>query len=77
MFPRKRMSPHLEQGGSPGAIYHCSPNSWMATELFTEWLKHFAAQTNASIHNPILLVMDDHSSHTSLQSYFFCKENGI
>jgi hypothetical protein len=77
VFPRKRMSPHLEQGGPPGAIYHCLPNGWMTTEFFTEWLKHFAPQTNASIQNPVLLVMDNHSSHTSLQSYLFCKENGI
>jgi hypothetical protein len=71
------MSPHLEQGGPPGAIYHCSPNDWMTTELFTEWLKHFAAQTNASIQNHVLLVMDNHYSHIPLQSYLFCKENGI
>jgi hypothetical protein len=49
----------------------------MTTELFTEWLKNVAAQTNASIQNTVLLVMDNHSSHISLQSYLFCKENGI
>jgi hypothetical protein len=71
VFPRKRMSPHLEQGGPSSAIYHYSPNGWMATELFTEWLKHIAAQTNASIQNSVLLVMDNHSSHTLLLSHLF------
>jgi hypothetical protein len=65
VFPRKRMSPHLEKSGPPGAICHCSPNGWMTTELFTEWLKHFAAQTNASIQNPVLLLMDNQNSHVN------------
>lgn len=77
VLPCKRMSPHLEQSGPPGALYHCSPNGWITTQLFTKWLKHFAAQTNASIQKPVLLVMDNHPSHTSIQSSLFCKESGI
>jgi hypothetical protein len=47
------------------------------TELSTERLKHFAAHTNASIQNHFLFMMDNNASHTSLQFYLFCKENGI
>lgn len=77
IFPRKRMSPQLMHNGPPGAIYHCSTNGWMTTELFSVYLKYFAKQTNASIDNPVLLVLDNHCSHTSLQSYIFCKQKGI
>ena len=77
VFPRKRMSPQLERDGPPGAVYRCSSNGWMTTELFTDWMKHFAEQSNASVDNPVLLVMDNHSSHISLQTYLFCKQKGI
>lgn len=36
--------------------------------LFTVWLKHLAAYADASVENPVLLVMDNHASHTSLVS---------
>ena len=49
----------------------------MTTELFTVWMKHFAEQTNASIEHPVLLIMDNHSSHSSLDTYLFCREKGI
>ncbi|KAJ4435553.1 hypothetical protein ANN_18169 [Periplaneta americana] len=71
------MSPQLERGGPPGAVYRCSSNGWMTTELFTEWMQHFAEQSNASVNNPVLLIMDNHSSHISLQTYLLCKQSGI
>nr|CAH7764117.1 unnamed protein product [Callosobruchus chinensis] len=41
IYPRKRMSPALQRNGPIGALYACSKNGWINSELFVEWLKHF------------------------------------
>jgi hypothetical protein len=41
------------------------------------WLKHFAGHTRSSIENLVLLILDKHSSHCTLEAYKYCIENGI
>ncbi|KAF2883173.1 hypothetical protein ILUMI_23000 [Ignelater luminosus] len=53
------MPPQLWKNGPPEAIYHCCKNGWVATELFTEWLKHFATHVNVSVEHPISVASDD------------------
>lgn len=77
IYPRQRMTPLLERGGPPGSIYRCGKSGWMTEDLFLEWLQHFKTTSHASIEEPVLLILDNHSSHTSLNSYSFCKNNGI
>lgn len=77
IFPGVRASTGIKRGGPAGSIYKMSESGWMNEHLFLEWLKHFVANTYSSKEHPTLLLMDNHSSHTSLSSYNFCKENGI
>lgn len=77
IFPRKRMSPQLEKGGPAGAIYRCSHNGWINEELFVEWLHHFKDNVKPTEEDPVLLVMDNHYSHVTLESYEFCKAHHI
>ncbi|XP_054267225.1 jerky protein homolog-like [Macrosteles quadrilineatus] len=77
IFPRKRMTPLLERGGPAGALYTCSHNGWTNEELFLDWLKHFKKFVKPSEQEPILLVLDNHGSHISLDSYEFCRTNHI
>lgn len=77
IFKRERMNNALEKNGPVDAIYRCSKSGWITEDLFLEWLKHFAKYVNASKENPVLVVLDNHSTHSSLKSYNFCRENGI
>lgn len=77
IFPRKRMSPHLQKDGPPCALYSCSHNGWSNEDLFVTWLKHFIHHSKASVENKVLLVLDNHGSHATLQSYDLCRDNGI
>lgn len=77
IFKRQRMKEGLAKNGPTGAIYRCSPSGWITEELFLEWLQHFATFTKASVDDPVLLVLDNHSTHSSLNAYNFCRENGI
>lgn len=77
IYPRKRMSELLTRGGPPNAIYHCSSNGWINEDLFVTWLQHFISYAKPTRENPILLIIDNHKSHTTLAAYNLCKENGI
>lgn len=77
VFPRKRMSPQLQKNGPSGAIYTCTDNGWSNESVFSLWLKHFQSKILSSPDNPVLLILDNHSSHISLQIYEYCKKNGI
>lgn len=77
IYPRKRMNPQLQRQGPGGAIYECSDNGWITEELFVTYLKHFAKTVKPSPDNPVLLIIDNHSTHCTLEVYEFCKNNGI
>jgi len=77
IFPRQRMASGLSTDGPIGAIYHCSKNGWTTAELFLVWLKHFVENSTCSKEKPVLLVLDNHASHISLEAYEFCRDHGI
>lgn len=77
IYPRARMSPLLQKDGPINAIYHCSKNGWINEELFVIWLDHFIAYSKPTKESPVLLVMDNHSTHTTLAAYNKCKDNNI
>lgn len=77
IYPRKRMPKTLEKNGPIGALYKCSKNGWINSELFLQWLGHFRNYAKPSVTEPVLLVLDNHSSHISIAAFNFCKENNI
>lgn len=55
-----------------------SDSGFINTDLFLKWLKHFKSFAKASTEfNNVLLILDNHSSHISLEAILFCRENGI
>ncbi|KAJ8869106.1 hypothetical protein PR048_030672 [Dryococelus australis] len=68
IYPWQRLSKIMKRDGPPG---------WINEELFLAWLPHFSAFCKPDPKNPVLLVLDNHSSHISLESYDFCRQNGI
>lgn len=77
IYPRKRMAPALGKNGIPGSILQCSQSGWINEELFLIWLQHFVKHTASSIENPTLLILDNHESHSNLQSFQYCRQNGV
>lgn len=49
----------------------------MNENLFVDWLKHFQNFVKSSEENCVLLIVDNHVSHCTLQAYNYCKENFI
>ena len=79
LFPRQRVpAARLGFGSPPGTLTLNSATGWMTTEIFAmQVLPHIAAHAKPSQASPILLLLDNHASHVSMEVVRFCRENGI
>ena len=64
--------------GFPEAIYGHSASGWMDSELFATFLEHFLQFVKSNnIHLPVMLFIDGHCTHLTLEAARFCSENKI
>lgn len=77
IFPRKNKKDELLDKAPPGTIGLYQETGWMTTELFVKWLKHFCAYAKPTKEKKVLLLLDGHISHKSLEAVTYAKENGI
>lgn len=52
-------------------------SGWMTKDTFLDVLEHIVRHTRCSKEKKILLIIDNHESHTSVKCITFCRENGI
>lgn len=79
IFPRHRFDAVRMMRGIPddaplGLVY---PSGWMTSDNFLKVLEHFVKNVKCSTENKVLLIMDNHESHLSLNAVEFCRGNGI
>lgn len=77
VFPRKRFKDLMLVNAPAGSAGGASTSGWMNSEIFLEYMKHFAKYAKPSVESPILLIYDNHESHISIDVINFAKENGI
>lgn len=77
IFGRKRMKAELLDGAPPGSVAMVSDSSFINSDLFLQWLSHFKYHTKPTKENPVLLLLDNHSSHTTIGAVDFYRENNI
>lgn len=77
IFSRKRFKNELMDNAPPGSKAFCQEKGWMNADIFLKWLQHFAQHTKPSIDKKVLLLLDGHSSHKSLNVLEYAKKNGI
>lgn len=77
IFGRKRMKAELLDGAPAGSTGMTSDSSFINADLFIDWLSHFKDHTKPTENDPILLVLDNHSSHCSIKAVDFYRENNI
>jgi len=77
IFARKRMDKQLIEGAPPGSVAIGNDNGWMTSDSFLQYLEHFCKHVKTTPENPILLILDNHVSHVSLQAIRFCREHNI
>ncbi|XP_018372741.1 PREDICTED: tigger transposable element-derived protein 6-like [Trachymyrmex cornetzi] len=77
IYPRARMNTQLQKNGPIGAIYACSKNGWINKGLYLDWLHHFKSYVKPTCEDPVLLIIDNHTSYISLDAFDLCKSGFI
>lgn len=77
IFPRVRIKDAYLVGSITGSIAYGSKTGWMTSEIFVKFLKHIQKHIRCSKENPVLIILDNHESHTTLSAINYCRENGI
>jgi hypothetical protein len=76
VFPRKNMKEELMSDSQPGSIHVCHPLGWIQSEIFSQWFLHFVKHTKPTKDNSVILVWDEHYSHTrNLEVITLAREN--
>ena len=77
VFKRKRMNDQLLRGGNVDMLATVSDSGWINENLFVDWLNHFMSFAKPTKDEPVLLILDNHESHISLDCFLLCRGNGI
>lgn len=77
VFPMVRYNESFLNGAPACSIGLASQTGTMMMALFVEVLKHIQEMTLCNLENPILLILDNHRSHISVESITYANENGI
>lgn len=68
VFPGKRMLPDLLNGSTPGADGTVSDTGWSNRAIFRHYLEHhFLKYLPGGASEPVLLLLDGHKSHVSVE----------
>lgn len=79
VFPRARFHDSMLFGAPAGSLGLANnPKSgWMTAPLFLQVLQHIQKTTRCSNADKILILMDNHESHCSIDAINYCRNNGI
>ncbi len=76
VYPRKKSVPEkFQEGAIPNTLFASSESGWMNTELFLQWFNFFLR--NIPPPRPVLLVMDGHGSHVSIELIELARANHV
>lgn len=77
VFPRVNYKEHFVKGGPVGSDGDANPSGWMKEENFLKYAKHFVKYVKPSKDKPVLLLLDNHDSHLSIEVLDYFKANGV
>ncbi|CAK1588432.1 unnamed protein product [Parnassius mnemosyne] len=77
VFPRVHYKEHFIRGGPVGSDGDANPSGWMKEDNFKKFSKHFVKYVKPSKEKPVLLLLDNHDSHLSIEVLDYFKENGV
>ena len=77
IFPRVNYRNHFINGAPPGSIGLATKSGWINENAFAEYIHHIIRHTRCSIEHKILLILDNHESHISIETVDLARKNGI
>ncbi|KAJ8039126.1 Tigger transposable element-derived protein 2 [Holothuria leucospilota] len=79
IYPGVRFRYYPLEGAPADWFMGRSGNGWIDSEVFYEWIaNHFLPEVKKhGVKFPVVLLVDGHKSHVSLETAEFCNKNGI
>lgn len=65
------------KGATPGSIGDAHPSGWSNGVVFVKCLQHFINHVKCCPDQPVLLIMDNHESHITIDCLNLAKRNGV
>jgi len=75
IYPRKRITDNLKVGALAGTSFNCTDNGWVNGEMFCKWFNFFVNSIPPP--RPVLLILDGHASHVSIEVIELARCNQI
>ena len=75
VFSRVKLRDHMMEGAPPDSIGVANPSGWMSAACFI--IKHILKHTKCSKDRQVILILDNHDSHISIETIDLSKENGV
>lgn len=76
LFPYKKMQSCFMDNATPGSIGFAN-GGWMMQEIFVKYMEHFIQHSHSTLDNPTLLLLDNHTSHMSIEALDLAAANGV
>ena len=67
----------MTERGPPGSLGLAPPSGWINGVTFLLSLQHFKNFVGCSVDNPVLLLLDNHSSHMDYKVVCFSTQMGF
>lgn len=77
LFPRKNMQSAFMDNTSDGCVGYANDSGWMTQPEFFRFMKHFIKNVHSTVDRPVLLLMDNHTSHLSVDALDLAAANGV
>jgi hypothetical protein len=77
IFPRINFKDYMIKGAPPGTIGRANPSGWSNDSLFLIFLKHFITHAKPTKEDRVMLLLDNHESHLSVEAIELASEVGI
>lgn len=74
---RKRMNERLLDGAPNGSQAWCSESGWITNITFNNWLQIFIDKTRPTADRPVLLILDNHTTHQNLEALNLARKNHV
>ncbi|KAK2575359.1 hypothetical protein KPH14_000832 [Odynerus spinipes] len=77
VFPRMHYTNFFLRGGPPDSIGTGNFSGWMTEKEFSMFMDHFIKHAKPTEQDPVLLLLENHSSHINIEVVTKAKENHV
>lgn len=77
VFPRVKFKDYFLNGAPVGSLGLSCRSGWMTADLFPHALEHIIQTTKCTKEHPLLLILDNHGSHITIETINKARDNGV